>query len=125
AINSYNHAYSIFCPRGTSISRTEFGRRGGSFIHPLHQNGQKNPLHTHTASFAGHVDFAKNILGLKPEFAPEINQYGFYSHAHMAAANGHIKIVKELLQVDPGLCRFQENRRRLLSILQPSREGRR
>ncbi|KAJ4839961.1 hypothetical protein Tsubulata_047351, partial [Turnera subulata] len=69
----------------------------------------QNPLHT--ASLAGHVDFVKNILMLKPEFAPEINQDGF-TPMHFAAANGHIEIVKELLQADPGLCRVQGKERK-------------
>ncbi|KDP22491.1 hypothetical protein JCGZ_26322 [Jatropha curcas] len=64
----------------------------------------ENPLHI--ASTAGHVDFVKEILRLKPEFAEEINQYGF-SPMHMAAANGHVEIVRELVKVDRGLCRLE------------------
>ncbi|KAJ9140046.1 hypothetical protein P3X46_030733 [Hevea brasiliensis] len=64
----------------------------------------ENPLHI--ASIAGHLDFVREILRLKLEFANEINQDGF-SPMHMAAARGHIEIVQELMKVDSRLCRLE------------------
>ncbi|CAK7336916.1 unnamed protein product [Dovyalis caffra] len=64
----------------------------------------ENPLHI--ASNEGHLDFVKEILKLKPEFAKEINQDGF-SPMHMAAAKGHVAIVMELMKVDHNLCRLK------------------
>ena len=63
-----------------------------------------NPLHV--ASMAGHVDFVKEILRLKPDFAKQVSEDGF-SPIHMASANGHLEIVKELLRVDQRLCRVE------------------
>ncbi|CAK7336912.1 unnamed protein product [Dovyalis caffra] len=64
----------------------------------------ENPLHI--ASIPGHVDFVKEMVRLKPEFAKEINQEGF-SAVHMAAACGCVEIVQELLKVDPRLSRLE------------------
>ncbi|EEF51636.1 ankyrin repeat-containing protein, putative [Ricinus communis] len=64
----------------------------------------ENPLHI--ASIAGHVDFVKDLLRLKPEFAQELNQDG-YSPMHMAATIGHVEIVRELAKVDSRLCRVR------------------
>lgn len=64
----------------------------------------ENPLLL--ASTAGHVEFVKEVVRLKPEFAVEKNRDGF-SPMHMAAAKGYVEIVKELVKVEPRLCRLQ------------------
>ncbi|KAF5732269.1 putative Ankyrin repeat family protein [Tripterygium wilfordii] len=64
----------------------------------------ENPLHV--ASTAGHVEFVKEILRLKPDLAKELNRDGF-SPMHMAAANGHVEITQELLKADCENCRLE------------------
>ncbi|KAK6262073.1 hypothetical protein QUC31_007889 [Theobroma cacao] len=67
----------------------------------------ENPLHI--AYTAGHFDFVKKVINLKPDFAKEVNKDGF-SLMHMAAFSGHLEIVSELMKVDPSLCRLQGTR---------------
>ncbi|CAN4125977.1 unnamed protein product [Withania somnifera] len=61
----------------------------------------ETPLHI--ACLSGHLEFAKEIIHLRPEFARELNQDGL-SPLHIASSNGDIEIVKELLNVDRNLC---------------------
>lgn len=87
-------------------------------VEMLHQLLKENPLIIHTyglsisenllhiAAAIGHVEFAKEIVRLKPSFSNEINQDGL-SPMHMAASQGHVEIVKELLRIDPQLCRLR------------------
>ncbi|XP_057529335.1 ankyrin repeat-containing protein BDA1-like [Amaranthus tricolor] len=63
-----------------------------------------NPLHI--ASALGHLDFAKKLLELKPEFARQLDAEG-YSPMHLACANGHVEIVREFIKVDPHICRLE------------------
>ncbi|KAJ8573407.1 hypothetical protein K7X08_009918 [Anisodus acutangulus] len=63
--------------------------------------GTETPLHI--ACLSGHLDFAKEIINLRPEFARELNQDGF-TPLHIASANGDIEIVKLLLNVDRNIC---------------------
>ncbi|KAI5346775.1 PREDICTED: ankyrin [Prunus dulcis] len=72
-------------------------------LHSLALAFTENPLHV--ASTAGHVDFVKEIVRLKPAFVRELNQEGF-SPMHIASANGYFEIVRELLKVDQILCRL-------------------
>ncbi|KAJ1690576.1 hypothetical protein LUZ63_014731 [Rhynchospora breviuscula] len=61
-----------------------------------------NPLHI--AAFHGHVDFASEILKLKPELAKKVNKEG-QSPLHLAAARGHLQVVEKLLdQVGTDIC---------------------
>ncbi|KAJ4805089.1 Ankyrin repeat family protein [Rhynchospora pubera] len=61
-----------------------------------------NPLHI--AAFHGHVDFASEILDLKPELAKKLNKAG-QSPLHLAAARGHLQVVEKLLdQVGTDIC---------------------
>ncbi|KAF8041277.1 hypothetical protein BT93_A0020 [Corymbia citriodora subsp. variegata] len=60
-----------------------------------------NPLHV--ASLAGHVNFIREILKLRIEFASELNWDGF-SPLHIAAVRGDVDIVRELLKAGNHLC---------------------
>ena len=53
-----------------------------------------NPLHT--ASLRGDVDFAKELLKLRPELAGMRDEGGSYP-IHLAAAGGHVGVVREIL----------------------------
>ena len=64
----------------------------------------ENPLHFSSA--AGHLDFAREIVKLKPEFARGLNPDG-HSCLHLASANGYVEIVREIISVDPKLCRVK------------------
>ncbi|KAB2629789.1 ankyrin repeat-containing protein [Pyrus ussuriensis x Pyrus communis] len=72
-------------------------------LHSLALTSTDNPLHV--ASIAGHVDFVKEIMRLKPEYVEELNHDGF-SPIHIASANGYLEIVREMLRVDRRLCRL-------------------
>ncbi|EOY22731.1 Ankyrin repeat family protein, putative [Theobroma cacao] len=76
-------------------------RENPLILHTISLYSCENPLHV--ASAAGHVGFVREILGLRPEYANEVNKDGF-SPLHIAAANGHIEVVRELLSVDRKLC---------------------
>ncbi|XP_050116433.1 ankyrin repeat-containing protein BDA1-like isoform X3 [Malus sylvestris] len=73
-------------------------------LHSLALTSTENPLHV--ASIAGHVDFVKEIVRLKPDYVEEMNQDGF-SPMHIASANGYLEIVREILRVDRRFCRIQ------------------
>ncbi|KAK9670194.1 hypothetical protein RND81_13G184800 [Saponaria officinalis] len=70
-------------------------------LHHMPFTCTENPLHYSCA--AGHLDFTKAILELKPDLAGDLNAHG-YSPLHLASANGHIAIVKEIVRVDPSIC---------------------
>ncbi|KAH0766144.1 hypothetical protein KY285_002015 [Solanum tuberosum] len=72
--------------------------------------GSETPLHI--ACSGGHLEFMKEIIHLRPEFARELNQDGF-SPLHIASANGDIQIVKEMLNVDSNLCLLKGKDRRI------------
>lgn len=74
-------------------------------LHTIALTSQQNPLHI--ASIAGHVEFVKEMIRLKPSFAEVVNEDGF-SPLHLASAIGHFEVVKELLKLDPKLCRSDE-----------------
>ncbi|KAK9121033.1 hypothetical protein Syun_018650 [Stephania yunnanensis] len=65
----------------------------------------ETPLHV--ASLAGQLNFVKEMIIMKPEFAGKLNQDGF-SPKHLASTNGYLEIVRELMKVD-------SSRRRLSS----------
>ncbi|KAK4738498.1 hypothetical protein R3W88_002195 [Solanum pinnatisectum] len=71
-----------------------------------------NETPLHIACLSVHLEFAKEIIHLRPEFAREVNQDGF-SPLHIASANGDIEIVKELLNVDHNLCLLKGKDRRI------------
>ncbi|XP_004309014.1 PREDICTED: ankyrin repeat-containing protein At2g01680-like [Fragaria vesca subsp. vesca] len=73
-------------------------------LHSVALASGENPLHI--ASLAGHVEFVKEVLRLKPAFAKEINQDCF-TPMHIASANGYVDIAKELLLVDPRLSQLK------------------
>ncbi|XP_057492076.1 ankyrin repeat-containing protein NPR4-like [Actinidia eriantha] len=55
----------------------------------------------------GHVDFAKALLGHKPDLVTELDSHG-RSPLHSASANGYIEIVKLLLVADTGACTIRD-----------------
>ncbi|KAF8401046.1 hypothetical protein HHK36_014349 [Tetracentron sinense] len=57
----------------------------------------------HIAAILGHVDFVREILNRKPEFACEINLRRS-SPLHLASAKGYIEIVKDLLSINSDMC---------------------
>ncbi|KAL9433136.1 hypothetical protein AB3S75_028037 [Citrus x aurantiifolia] len=58
------------------------------------------------AASMGHVNFALEIMRLKPSFARKQNQYGF-SPLHLALQNSHTQMVLLLIDVDRNLIRVQ------------------
>nr|XP_048326765.1 ankyrin repeat-containing protein BDA1-like [Ziziphus jujuba var. spinosa] len=92
-------------------------------IQILHQLLAENPFVLHTielssqgfnpldiASTAGHVEFVKEIIRLRPDFAKQVNQDGF-SPIHIAAAIGNMDTVREFMKVDQKLCRLEGRNR--------------
>ncbi|EOY18318.1 Ankyrin repeat-containing protein, putative [Theobroma cacao] len=60
----------------------------------------------HIASAAGHIDFAMEIMNLKPSFARKLNQDGF-SPIHLALQQGQTEMVLRLLAIDKDLVRVK------------------
>ncbi|ESR55706.1 hypothetical protein CICLE_v10024144mg, partial [Citrus x clementina] len=56
----------------------------------------------HIAASMGHVNFALEIMRLKPSFARKQNQYGF-SPLHLALQNSHTQMVLRLIDVNRNL----------------------
>ncbi|KAL5724049.1 hypothetical protein ACHQM5_007359 [Ranunculus cassubicifolius] len=66
-------------------------------LHVVSLSSAETPLHI--AAMAGHLDFVKEVIRLKPEFIEELNQDGF-SPLHIASANGYVEIVREILSTN-------------------------
>ncbi|KAL0006606.1 hypothetical protein SO802_008108 [Lithocarpus litseifolius] len=64
----------------------------------------QTPLHI--AASTGHIQFAMEMMGLKPSFARKLNLDGF-SPIHLALQYGHIELVRRLLQLDEDLVRVK------------------
>ncbi|KAE8695448.1 hypothetical protein F3Y22_tig00110710pilonHSYRG00029 [Hibiscus syriacus] len=64
----------------------------------------QTPLHV--AANEGHIDFAMEMLNLKPSFAKKLNREGF-SPMHLALKNGKTKLVHLLLETDKDLVRVK------------------
>lgn len=79
-------------------------------LHAVALAGGETPLHI--ACMTGHLDFVREVMKLKQDFAEELNQDGF-TPLHIAAAHGHIEIVKELLKTDRYLCNHEGRERRI------------
>ncbi|GLU07209.1 hypothetical protein SLE2022_241740 [Rubroshorea leprosula] len=60
----------------------------------------------HVAAFKGHIDFAMEMMNLKPSYARKLNPAGL-SPMHLALLNCQIHIVRELLKVDKDLVRVK------------------
>lgn len=73
-------------------------------------DNNETPLYI--ASTGGHIDFVKEIIKLRPDFALELNQDGF-TPLHIASANGDLEIVKQLLKINSNLCKIKGNERRI------------
>ncbi|XP_077237780.1 uncharacterized protein LOC143879324 [Tasmannia lanceolata] len=82
------------------------------------RSSEGNPLHV--AALYGHVDFAKEILRRKPEFALQLNSKGCLP-LHLALAKGYVQtlakdyvqIVKDMLDVVPGVCLVHDREGRI------------
>ncbi|OMO70611.1 hypothetical protein CCACVL1_18770 [Corchorus capsularis] len=61
----------------------------------------ETPLHI--SALAGHLDFTKALLTIKPELASRFDSFKC-SPLHLASAEGHGEIVKALLQVNKDVC---------------------
>ncbi|CAA2945051.1 ankyrin repeat-containing BDA1-like [Olea europaea subsp. europaea] len=57
----------------------------------------------HVAAILGHIDFVKEILRRRPEFARELNLCQS-SPLHLASAKGYIQVVRVLLSANPLMC---------------------
>lgn len=71
---------------------------------------ETTPLHI--ACIAGHLDFAKELLRLRPELAKESNQDGL-TPLHIASSNADIEIVKEFLKLGSHLCLVKGKEKRI------------
>ncbi|GLT93118.1 hypothetical protein SLE2022_109230 [Rubroshorea leprosula] len=60
----------------------------------------------HIAAFEGHIDFAMEMMNLKPSFARKLNPAGF-SPMHLALLNHQTLVARELLKVDKDLVRVK------------------
>ncbi|OWM75124.1 ankyrin repeat-containing protein BDA1-like [Punica granatum] len=72
--------------------------------------GGETPLHVSVV--AGHLDFACELLKLRPAFAEEMNPDGL-APLHIASAKGSLEIVRELLKLGPQLCLLKGRERRI------------
>ncbi|KAI3969145.1 hypothetical protein MKW92_029444 [Papaver armeniacum] len=61
----------------------------------------ETPLHI--SAMCGHVDFAAEILRIKPELASEVDPKGL-SPLHMASVRKNFEMVKVLVDADPSVC---------------------
>ncbi|KAL3747176.1 hypothetical protein ACJRO7_016023 [Eucalyptus globulus] len=61
----------------------------------------ETPLHV--ACMQGHVQFAKDLLAHKRDWAMELDSQG-HTPLHWASANGYVEIARKLLQSDPLAC---------------------
>ena len=57
---------------------------------------------------AGHIQFAREMMGLKPSFAWKLNP-NWFSPIHLALKNGHIKLVRQFLEIDRDLAHVKGN----------------
>ncbi|KAK1285874.1 hypothetical protein QJS10_CPB20g00644 [Acorus calamus] len=64
----------------------------------------------HVSAMLGHVDFARELLRLKPSLARARDRHGF-GPLHLASAAGHAHVVMELLAVDGGSCDLKDRRK--------------
>ncbi|GLU07205.1 hypothetical protein SLE2022_241700 [Rubroshorea leprosula] len=60
----------------------------------------------HIAASKGHIDFAMEMMNLKPSYARKLNPTGL-SPMHLALLNCQIHVVRELLKVDKDLVRVK------------------
>ena len=64
----------------------------------------------HIAASYGNIQFAIEMMSLKPSFARKLDPNGF-SPIHLALQNGHIELVRQLLQLDGDLVRVKGRER--------------
>jgi ankyrin repeat protein len=56
----------------------------------------------HIAAMGGQIEFVRELLKLKPDFATKLDKEGF-SAIHIASANGFVETVREILKFSPEL----------------------
>ncbi|KAH7537766.1 hypothetical protein FEM48_Zijuj03G0127700 [Ziziphus jujuba var. spinosa] len=123
SLNSFLAVFSSALPCAMPLLIRLFVAAQTGNIQILHQLLAENPFILHTielssqgfnpldiASTAGHVEFVKEIIRLRPDFAKQVNQDGF-SPIHIAAALGNLEIVREFMKVDQKLCRLEGRNR--------------
>ncbi|KAH7537754.1 hypothetical protein FEM48_Zijuj03G0126500 [Ziziphus jujuba var. spinosa] len=123
SLNGFLTAFSSALPGAMPLVIRLFEAAQTGNIQILHQLLAENPFILHTielssqgfnpldiASTAGHVEFVKEIIRLRPDFAKQVNQDGF-SPIHIAAAIGNMDTVREFMKVDQKLCRLEGRNR--------------
>ncbi|KAL1205898.1 Ankyrin repeat-containing protein BDA1 [Cardamine amara subsp. amara] len=60
----------------------------------------------HVAAVAGQIEFAMEVMNLKPSFARKLNADGL-SPLHLAVDHSHFWLVLEIVKVDPSLVRLK------------------
>ncbi|KAI3950809.1 hypothetical protein MKW92_005474, partial [Papaver armeniacum] len=58
----------------------------------------------HIAAMRSHVDFAVEVLSIKPDLASELDSQGF-SPLHLACSRKNVRMVEVLLAADPYVCK--------------------
>ena len=64
----------------------------------------------HKAASYGNIQFALEMMSLKPSFTRKLDPNGF-SPIHLALQNGHIELLRRLLQLDRDLVRVKGRER--------------
>ena len=86
----------------------EFYNLIGEYVELLEHIDELPLINTplHIAAFYGNIQFALELMSLRPSFAWKLDPNGF-SPIHRALQNGHIKLVHQFLQLDEDLVRVK------------------
>ena len=101
----------------------EFYNLIGEYVKLLEHIDELSFINTplHIAAFYGNIQFALELMSLKPSFARKLDPNGF-SPIHRALQNGHIELVHQLLQLDGDLVRVK-GRERLTPLHYVAKSG--
>ncbi|KAI5346778.1 PREDICTED: ankyrin [Prunus dulcis] len=101
---NYTTAMTIIAPDNTKNRRDiqllhQFLAENPLLLHTLALASAKNPLHV--ASIAGHVDFVKDIVRIKPDFSKEMSNDGFIAPSilHLPTdiwRSGRVDVIREM-----------------------------